>query len=158
MNTVDAINLSSSVIRLILVPVLREFAGILLAIAISKDCKARENGSSALWGIFTLVFPALAGIIYCIYSRFLVKRNAKTDKDTKKIKTSRRLTVCAVLIYIVSLIIAALAIITGAASGIASSIKNDAANINPLIYYEYCYTSGEIYEMCSSDNQRGESF
>lgn len=65
---------------------------------------------------------------------------------------------CAVLIYIVSLIIAALAIITGAASGIASSIKNDAANINPLIYYEYCDTSGEIYEMCSSDNQRGGSF
>lgn len=125
MNTVEAINLSSSVIRLILVPVFRELAGVLLAVAISKDCKARDNGSGALWGIFTLICPALAGIIYCIYSRFLVKREAKTDRDKKKIRTSRKLTVWAVLVYIVALIIAVITIITSTASGIASSIMND---------------------------------
>lgn len=125
MNTVEAINLSSSVIRLILVPVFRELAGVLLAVAISKDCKARDNGSGALWGIFTLIFPAFSGIIYLIYSRFLVKREAKTDRDKKKIRTSRKLTVWAVLVYIVALIIAVITIITSTASGIASSIMND---------------------------------
>lgn len=125
METIEAINLSSNVIRLILVPVLRELAGVLLAVAISKDCKARDNGSGALWGIFTLICPALAGIIYCIYSRFLIQREAKTDRDKKKIRTSRRLTVWAVLVYIVALVIAVVTIITSAASGIASSIKND---------------------------------
>lgn len=125
MNTVEAINLSSSVIRLILVPVFRELAGVLLAVAISKDCKARDNGSGALWGIFTLISPAFSGIIYLIYSRFLVKREAKTDRDKKKIRTSRKLTVWAVLVYIVALIIAVITIITSTASGIASSIMND---------------------------------
>lgn len=125
METIEAINLSSNAIRLILVPVIRELAGVLLAIAISKDCKARDNGSGALCGIFTLICPALAGIIYCIYSRFLVKREAKTDSDKKKIRTSKKLTISAVFVYIVALVLAVFSIITSAASGIASSIKND---------------------------------
>lgn len=122
MNTVEAINLSSRVVYIILVPVLRELAGVLLAVAISKDCKARDNGSGALWGLFTLIFPALSGITYCVYSRFLVKRNAKTHTDKKRIKTSRRLTVGAVLVYFVALVVGCIAIVTGLASGIASSI------------------------------------
>ncbi|MGN0458967.1 MAG: hypothetical protein ACI4IL_08365 [Eubacterium sp.] len=146
MNTVEAINISSSVIRLILVPVFREFSAVLLAIAISKDCKARDNGSGVLWGLFTLFFPAFAGIIYCIYSRFLVKREVKTDKDKKKIKTSRRLTAWAILVYIVALVIAVIALITGAASGIASSIKNDGTNINSLMYDEYYDMNGVRYD------------
>ena len=146
MNTVDAINLSSSAIYIILVPILREFAGVLLAIAISKDCKARDNGSGALWGLFTLIAPAFAGIIYCLYSRFLVKRDAKTDRDKKKIKASRRLTVWAVLVYIIALVIAVFAIITITASGIASSINNDGTNINSLMYDEYYDMNGVKYD------------
>ena len=123
MNTVDAINMSSRLVYIILVPVIRELAGVLLAVAISKDCKARDNGSGALWGVFTLITPLLSGIIYCIYSRFLTKRDAKTQKDKRMAKASIRLTVCAVITYIIALIIAVSAIITGVASGIASSIN-----------------------------------
>lgn len=146
MNTTEAINLSSRAIYIILVPVLRELAGVILAIAISKDCKARNNGSGALWGVFTLFFPAFAGIIYCIYSRFLAKRDAKTDADRKKIKTSRRLTIVAVLVYIAAFMIAVIAIITGVASGIASSIDNEATNINSLMYSEYYDMNGVKYD------------
>lgn len=123
MNTVEAINISSNVIRLILVPALREFAGVLLAIAISKDCRARDNGSGVLWGIFTLITPFISGIIYFIYSRFIEKRDAKTQKDKSMVKASIRLTVSAVIVYLIALIFAVSAIITGVASGIASSIN-----------------------------------
>lgn len=146
MNTVEAINLSSRAIYLILVPMLRELAGVLLAIAISKDCKARDNGSGALWGIFTLISPAFAGIIYCIYSRFLAKRDVKTDRDKKKIKTSKRLTIGSVLVYIIALVIAVITIITSAASGIASSIENEETDINSLMYDEYYDMNGVKYD------------
>ena len=48
MNVNDTVLISSKVVQLILVPILRELAAVLLAIAISKDCKARDNGSGTL--------------------------------------------------------------------------------------------------------------
>lgn len=71
METIEAINLSSRTICLILVPMLRELAGVLLAIAISKDCKARDNGSGALWGIFTLFFRLLQELYIVSIADFL---------------------------------------------------------------------------------------
>lgn len=122
MNTIETVYASGKIVQLILVPVFRELAAVLLAVAISKDCKARNNGSGALWGIFTLLFPVLSGIIYGFYSRTLVDRKGKTAKDIKDIKTSRKLTFTAIcIIYGMSLIVALVAVITSIASGIALS-------------------------------------
>ena len=60
MNVNDTVLISSKVVQLILVPILRELAAVLLAIAISKDCKARDNGSGTLWGVFTILSPTLS--------------------------------------------------------------------------------------------------
>lgn len=125
MNLLEYIYASGRIMYLILVPVLREISAVFLAIAISKDCKARDNGSGALWGLFTLITPALSGIIYFIYSRLIVKRDAKTNDDKKKIKASYKLTITAVLIYILSLIFAVTAIITSFASEIAVLSDDD---------------------------------
>lgn len=81
MNVNDTVLISSKVVQLILVPILRELAAVLLAIAISKDCKARDNGSGTLWGVFTILSPTLSGLIYLVYSRFVVKRKPQSDKD-----------------------------------------------------------------------------
>ena len=121
MNTIETIYASGRIVQLILVPVFRELAAVLLAVAISKDCKARNNGSGALWGIFTLLFPVLSGIIYGFYSRILVDRKGKTEKDIRNIKTSSKLTFTAICIYVMSLIVALIAVITSIASGIAVS-------------------------------------
>ena len=99
MNVNDTVLISSKVVQLILVPILRELAAVLLAIAISKDCKARDNGSGTLWGVFTILSPTLSGLIYLVYSRSSVK-----------------LTAFAILIYFIALLIAIVAIITGTAT------------------------------------------
>lgn len=119
MSLIETIYASGKIVYLILVPVIRELAAILLAVAISKDCKARDNGSGALWGLFTLLTPFFAGVIYCLYSRVIVKREGKTPKDKKKINSSRKLAFLAVITYILSLILSFVAIITSAASGLA---------------------------------------
>lgn len=135
MNTLDAINISSRMVYLILVPILRELAGALLAIAISKDCKARNNGSSALWGLFTLITPVFAGIIYFIYSRILEKRKPQTDKDKKKVKSSRRLTIWAFIVYGFAIIFAIISIISTSASTIAEIITGEGQVINSYIHF-----------------------
>lgn len=147
MNTIETIYASGRIVYLILVPFLRELAGMFLAIAISKDCKARDNGSGALWGVFTLVTPLFAGVIYFIYSRLLVKRKGKTKEDKKKIKSSRKLTAFAVFVYALSVIVAIVAVITSLSSGIALAEKEDGeANINSIIYDEYYDKNGVRYE------------
>lgn len=125
MGLTETIYTSGKIVSLILVPVFRELAAIILAFAISKDCKARDNGSGILWGLFTLIMPVLSAIVYFVYSRIIVKRKPKSLEDKKKIKNLRRLTVAAVLIYVLSFIIAVVAFITNVASGIAMYSGDD---------------------------------
>ena len=116
MNVNDTVLISSKVVQLILVPILRELAAVLLAIAISKDCKARDNGSGTLWGVFTILSPTLSGLIYLVYSRFVVKRKPQSDKDKRSARSSVKLTAFAILIYFIALLIAIVAIFTGTAT------------------------------------------
>lgn len=146
MSVIDSIFLSSRLIYSILVPLLRAVAGVLLAIAISKDCKARENGSTALWGLFTLIFPAMTGIIYGVYSRILKKRESKTENGKKNIKRSERLTVCAILVYIIAIAAACVAIITTVASGTAIIISGDNSGLNSFSYDEFYDMKGNKYD------------
>lgn len=168
MGLAGTIYASGKIVSLILVPVLRELAAILLAFAISKDCKARDNGSGALWGIFTLIAPIFSGFVYLIYSRFLVKRMPKSLEDKKKVRSSRRLTVAAVMIYILSFIIAVVAFITIFASEIAMHSSDDYQGvISSLLeeeeYYDrngIRYDSGEdvlIYDINGNEYHYAES-
>ncbi|MCM1115553.1 MAG: hypothetical protein NC397_08675 [Clostridium sp.] len=162
MSLVESIYMSGRIVYVILVPVFRELSAVLLAFAISKDCKARDNGSGALWGLFTLITPVLSGIIYFIYSRLLVKRKAKTPDDNKKIKSSYRLTAAAILMYIISLVIAVTAIVTTLASGTAllSDEENIGNNLENLLEAEYYdrngirYDSGEAVILYDKDGNK----
>lgn len=120
MSILESLYVSGRVVYFILVPVLREAAAVFLAVAISKDCKARGNGSGALWGLFTLLVPAVAGIIYFIYSRLIVKREAESPDGRKKVKASYQCTAAAVVIYLLSLVLAVTAIVVSTVSGIAA--------------------------------------
>lgn len=146
METIGNIFVSSRIIYLILVPLIRELASILLAVAISKDCKARDNGSGILWGLFTLITPIFAGIIYAVYSRLLVDRKGETEQDFKNIKKSKKLTIWAILLYVVAVVIAIVCIITGAASAIAGMESDDGTNINSLMYDGYYDMNGIKYD------------
>lgn len=125
MDTLTSIFISGRLIHIILVPVLRQIAALLLAVAIAKDCKARDNGSSLYWGIFTFIMPFFAGIVYLAYSRFFTHRKGKTEKDLKDIRKSYRLAGCSVFIYFIALVLAIIAVITVASSYFAEAAKND---------------------------------
>lgn len=148
MNLIESIYASGKVMYLILFPVLREISAVLLAVAIAKDCKARNNGSSALWGVFTLFTPTLSGIIYFIYSRLLVKRKAKNPNAKKKAKSAYKLTAAAIAIYILSLIFAVVAIVASYASQItlSSEYDNIKEEFMPSFTEEYYDRDGVKYD------------
>lgn len=125
MSVLEAIYSAGFIGNVIAVPVLREIAAIFLAFAISKDCKARDNGSSVLWGIFTLISPLIAGVVYGIYSRFFSDRKAETDVDKKRAKSSVRLCILAVFTYIMSFIMLIISVIAITSAGLAGQQTDD---------------------------------
>lgn len=136
MDIVTTSFLSGRIAYLIIAPLLREISAVLLAFSISKDCKARDNGSGVLWGIFTLITPVLSGVIYLIYSRYLTKRDGKTLKDKNKIKSAKKLAICSGIVYLISLILVIASVITMAASGLAAASKDDFSDIDAYNYYD----------------------
>lgn len=146
MNTVETIFTSSSIVSMILVPVLRELSAVLFAIAISKNCAAKKSGSKILWGLFTLIAPVLSGILYFIYSRTVQKEKPDSTDGKRKIKSSKKLTVWAIIIYIISLIIAVISIVTTTATGAALVINDDGTSINSFKYNDYYDMNGKQYD------------
>lgn len=124
MNLFETIFASSRVVSLILVPLIRGFASLFFAIAISKDCKARKNGSSSLWGLLVFISPVVFGLIYLFYSRFIDRSLPESLSDIKRVRSAGRFTAAAVLFYIVSLIIAVISIATGALSFVGSVLTD----------------------------------
>ncbi len=125
MDTLSAISISGRLATMVFVPLLRQIAAVFLAVAIAKDCKARDNGSSLYWAIFTLLFPIFSGFVYLAYSRFFTHRQGKTEKDLKNIKTAKRLTACSIFTYFIALVMAIVALITTASSYFAEAVKKD---------------------------------
>lgn len=99
MSLIESLAVSGYVGKAIIVPVLRVIASILFAVAISKDCKSRTNASSTLWGILTLIFPVLFGIIYFVYSRFFIEKSPDSYVDKKLSKSSKIYFSLAVIFY-----------------------------------------------------------
>lgn len=99
MSLTESLAVSGYVGKAIIVPVLRVIASILFAVAISKDCKSRTNASSTLWGILTLIFPVLFGIIYFVYSRFFIEKSPDSYVDKKLSKSSKIYFSLAVIFY-----------------------------------------------------------
>lgn len=101
MEAANTIAISSLSVYLILIPVMRTVASILLAVAVSKDCKARGGDRALFWSICTFLVPLAFGIIYLINSRAVQKSPINPDK--KKAKSAIHLTVFAIIIYIITL-------------------------------------------------------
>lgn len=126
----------------VVVPVLRELSAIFLAIAIFKDCKVRYNKSNILWGLFSLLSPALVGIIYFIFSRIINKCEIKNTNDKKKIKSAKKITVLAIIIYIVSFVLCIVSVSTIIGTEIASQVTDNGS----LMFNNYYDINGKEYE------------
>lgn len=127
MEAANTIAISSLSVYLILIPVMRTVASILLAVAVSKDCKARGGDRALFWSICTFLVPLAFGIIYLINSRAVQKSPINPDK--KKAKSAIHLTVFAIIIYIITLALSAAAIVSGAASGIYILLNDDGESV-----------------------------
>lgn len=127
MEAANTIAISSLSVYLILIPVMRTVVSILLAVAVSKDCKARGGDRALFWSICTFLVPLAFGIIYLINSRAVQKSPINPDK--KKAKSAIYLTVFAIIIYIITLALSAAAIVSGAASGIYILLNDDGESV-----------------------------
>lgn len=144
MEAANTIAISSLSVYLILIPVMRTVASILLAVAVSRDCKARGGDRALFWSICTFLVPLAFGIIYLINSRAIQKSPINPDK--KKAKSAIYLTVFAIIIYIITLALSAAAIVSGAASGIYILLNDDGESINSLLYDGYYDMNGIKYD------------
>jgi heme/copper-type cytochrome/quinol oxidase subunit 2 len=133
---------TSGAIYLVVVPILRELSAVFLAIAISKDCKARYNKNNILWAIFTLLSPVFVGIIYFIYSR-VINKCEKQDISDKKIKSAKKLTVLAIIIYVISVILCIVSFSTIIGTEIYSQVKDNSSLMFNDSYYDI---NGNEYE------------
>lgn len=161
MSLIETVFTSGYIGWVIIVPILRAAASIFAALAVSKDSKARNNGSSILWGLAILLSPVLFGIIYFVYSRFLSESKPDTIKDKKYAKQSKRLFILAVFTYLVMAAMLIISIILIASSGIAgiesgdfipqyydiNGIEYDKAQQVPLYDEE-----GNTYKIAKSDD------
>ncbi len=127
MEAANTIAISSLSVYLILIPVMRTVASILLAVAVSRDCKVRGGDRALFWSICTFLVPLAFGIIYLINSRAIQKSPINPDK--KKAKSAIYLTVFAIIIYIITLALSAAAIVSGAASGIYILLNDDGESV-----------------------------
>lgn len=161
MNLIETVFATGSIGWIFLVPILRAAASIFLALAVSRDSKARSNGSSALWGLAILLMPMLFGIIYFIYSRFLCEAKPDTPVDKKYAKQSKRLCILAVFTYFVMAAVLVVSIILLVSSGIAGIESGDLIphyyDMNGVEYEEPSQVplydrEGNVYTVAESEN------
>lgn len=119
MNFLMGLGASGVLVWEIAVPFFRFVSSLLFAFAISKDCKSRDNGSTALWGLFTFFSPLIAGAIYWFYSRYLITRKPVSENDFKLANQSKKLFVAAVFFYILTGILLVCSVIVTVASAFA---------------------------------------
>ncbi len=112
----------------IAVPVLRAVSSVLLALAVSKDCKSRNNGSAPLWGFTVLLSPLLFGIIYFVYSRFLREKSQEDCRNKKGERQSKILCIAAVFVYVVMIAVLIVSIIVSVSSAAAVMLSEELPN------------------------------
>lgn len=123
MNILEALTVSGYIGKAIIIPILRFIASVFFAVAISRDCKNRTNASSTLWGIVTLIFPALSGIVYFIYSRFLVEKSPESQRNQKIDKSSKVFFALAVITYAIMITAFIIFTIVSVSSSVAQAVK-----------------------------------
>jgi heme/copper-type cytochrome/quinol oxidase subunit 2 len=141
MDTLKTVFTNSGAIYLVVVPILRELSAVFLAIAISKDCKARYNKNNILWAIFTLLSPVFVGIIYFIYSR-AINKCENQDTSNKKVKSAKKLTALAIIIYVISVILCIASFSTIIGTEIVSQVNDNGS----LMFNDYYDIDGNEYE------------
>lgn len=124
------------------VPILRELSAIFLAIAISKDYRARYNKRNMIWALLSLLSPVLIGIIYFVFSRVISTCEIKDINDKKKIKSAKKITVLAIIIYIVSFVLCIVSVSTIIGTEIASQVTDNGS----LMFNNYYDINGNEYE------------
>lgn len=142
MDTLETIFSTGGAAYLIIVPILRELSAILLAIAISKDYKARYNKRNIMWGLLSLLSPVLIGIIYFIFSKVINTGEIKNTNNKKAIKSAKKITILAIIMYIVSFVLCVVSISAIIGTEFASQITDNGS----LIFNNYYDINGNEYE------------
>lgn len=123
MQIIEMIFASSYLSLKVMFPILRTIYSALFGVAISKDCKSRDNGSSALWGFLAFISPVIFGIIYLIYSRFYSNRKPKSEEDFSNAKKAKLFFLISIFVFAITQAIFVISVISLLGSTFAGLMK-----------------------------------
>ena len=128
-------------VALRIVPLLREIAGLFLAIFIVKNSKARNFDNSFLWALFALLSPVLAVLGYYIKVKLSEGKVEVQLNDKDKIKKSKKFFIISFIIYALAFIVLIGSVVVSIGAGAIGLAKNE---IEPFpTYYD---SEGNIHE------------
>lgn len=123
-------------------PVLKTFAGILMAVSVYRHAKSKNIGHKWIWTIFVFVFPIIGRLIYCVYHRFIRKTTYDYifEQTPKRKGNGTVLCVLSLLLYGVIFIITIVSVATMGFSVVKSVVDDE-----PLWEYTCYDVNGKQY-------------
>ena len=138
-----------------IVPVLRELAGIFLAIYIAKNCSARSFNNKLLWAFFALVSPAFAIIAYFVKVKLSEDKPEAQLADKSKLKASKKYFAISFVIYTLAFILIIVSTVLSVGSGIAGIANGD---LDFPTYYDSEGVEHEDYESIPVFDREGNEY
>lgn len=135
-------------------PVLKTFAGILMAISVHRHAESKNINHKLLWSIFVFIFPIIGRLVYCVYHRFIRKNtyDYPFGQTTKRKGNGTVLCVLSLLLYGIIFIITIVSVATMGFSVVKSVVDDE-----PLWEYTCYDVNGnkyrDIYEVPLQDRQ-----
>ena len=132
---------------MIVAPVLRLIAAVLMAISLYKLLRARQDRNIPVWMIATFIAPIVTRIAFEIYSRWIAK------KDTEKVSGSVPLLITSLILYAVAAVLTVASVLSMGAGFIKSEIDGEFIST----YYDRNGNQyGDYYEICLYDEDGNE--
>lgn len=120
---------------LIVVPLLRLLATVLMALSTYKLLKARRDPHKAMWIIAVLFAPVPARLVYEAYCRWLAK------KEIPPVKGSAPLLIAAVAAYVLSVVVLVMSVVSMGAGYLKSEWDGEPLavfyDVHGNAYYDY---------------------
>ncbi len=147
-NISQGLFISGDIIILVLIPILRSLASLLIIINIYRKHKVRGDGNKAIWILCAIGFPIITKIAQEIYSRKINK------KQIPKVKGNTGLLITSAVIYVATLVLTVVAVVLMGTGLIKSGVDNE-----PIVsYYDRNGTVYNWYDEMLYFDEKGNTY
>ena len=117
-------------------PVLKIIASILMSLSVYRHAKSNNISRQGLWAVIAFGFPVLGRLAYCIYHRFIRKKNTEYPFEQSVPTNNRKGAILCVLSLFLSFVAGVITVI--AVSTIGFSVIKSVVDDEPL-WEHTCY-------------------